>query len=384
MHPIVEYLRTNSVASLEARGIYARWSTVHPEKFSLNYDQIEASSDDPLACECRGLVLVQESRERGEPGRYRVVAQPFRRFFNLGQPGAAEIDWATAAFQEKMDGTLCIVYWHGGVWNVATRSVPDADIANNDGRTFADRFWAARDIATTLLMAGSENAGLTWLFEFTAPDNQIVIPYEAERLTLLAAFRTETGEEVQPCGTVVEGSDGVARPRSWRFGGPAEAARWVNEQPGIALEGLVIVDGNGARVKVKNSQYLAVASVMTSAGSDRGLVSLILHGTADDARAYLPAVRQARLDELAEGVRRWAVEIDADATTAKALLPDRKAAALAIQATPRAGWIGTILDVATGKAANASEWVAKRRGADGVLMPSLVEKIAAAAGGVVA
>ena len=139
---VVDYLRTNSVASLERLGIYARWSTVHPEKFSLNYDQIEAIDGDPLVEECRGVVLVQESRERGEPGRYRVIARPFQRFYNLGQGGAAEIDWSTAAFEEKLDGTLCIVYHHGGIWNVATRSMPDADVPSPT-LTFAERFWAA-------------------------------------------------------------------------------------------------------------------------------------------------------------------------------------------------------------------------------------------------
>jgi hypothetical protein len=375
-HLVVDYLRTNSVASLERLGIYARWSTVHPEKFSLNYDQIEAVDGDPLVEQCRGLVLVQETRERGEPGRYRVVAQPFRRFYNLGQPSAAEIDWATAAFEEKMDGTLCIVYHHGGAWNVATRSMPDADVPS-PALTFAERFWAAATFEIRGALDEAVGLGRTFCFELTAPDNQIVIPYDDTRLTLLGVFSVDGSEA--PWTT---DAWGLPRPRRWRFGGPAEAARWVNEQPGIALEGLVVVDGNGARVKIKNSQYLAVASVMSSANTDKGLTSIILSGTADDVRQWLPVPRQARLDELAAGVRAWAGVVEQLAEEARERLPDRKAAAMAIQATPHVGWIGTILDIAAGKAPNVSEWIAGRKSAEGVLPPSLVEKIAVAAGGI--
>ena len=71
-------------------------------KIGLNYDQIEAKESDPLACECRGLVLCESS--------FDVVAMPFRRFFNMEQVGvAAEIDWQSAKFYDKLDGTCLIV-----------------------------------------------------------------------------------------------------------------------------------------------------------------------------------------------------------------------------------------------------------------------------------
>ena len=74
-------------------------SNVAHGKICLNYDQIEASNSDELACQCRGLVL----RE----GNYEIVACPMFRFFNLEQKEvAADIDWNSAIYEEKMDGCL--------------------------------------------------------------------------------------------------------------------------------------------------------------------------------------------------------------------------------------------------------------------------------------
>lgn len=69
------------------------------DKVCFNYDQLEARNSDPLASQCRGLVLRKDTWE--------VVACPMFRFFNLEQTEvAADIDWASAVFEEKMDGCL--------------------------------------------------------------------------------------------------------------------------------------------------------------------------------------------------------------------------------------------------------------------------------------
>lgn len=99
---VLDFLRENPVSALEQRGIYARWSTQNPRKLSLNYDQIEAKDGNPLTEHCRGLVLRQDhDGPKGGPGKYSILARPFRRFYNLGQEAAASIDWATARYETK-------------------------------------------------------------------------------------------------------------------------------------------------------------------------------------------------------------------------------------------------------------------------------------------
>lgn len=71
---------------------------------------------NPCTLQCRGLIATLD----GE-----VVARPFPKFFNHGEPEAAHLDLhAPCRVTDKLDGSLGILY-------------PDPDVI----RAFADRFW---------------------------------------------------------------------------------------------------------------------------------------------------------------------------------------------------------------------------------------------------
>jgi hypothetical protein len=150
---VQQYLETHTFGDLARdHGVYASFSK-SGHKFSLNYDQIEARESDPLSQECRGLVLAAEdgksftsqaqqvngrnNYDHVSPGKTLILAYPMKRFFNHGQGSAAEINWhdPKLAVLEKLDGTLCIVYWDPftNQWCVATRSVPEADLPMDNG-----------------------------------------------------------------------------------------------------------------------------------------------------------------------------------------------------------------------------------------------------------
>lgn len=73
---------------------------------------IMANFSDPIVCECRGIVL-------DENDNWNVVSRAFDKFFNHGEGHAANIDWDTARVQEKLDGSLCVMYHYDGAWHVA-------------------------------------------------------------------------------------------------------------------------------------------------------------------------------------------------------------------------------------------------------------------------
>ena len=60
----------------------------------LNYDQIESPKYEPIARECRSLVL----NYQGD-----VVSRSFDRFFNYGE-GECEVDFSNAVALEKVGG----------------------------------------------------------------------------------------------------------------------------------------------------------------------------------------------------------------------------------------------------------------------------------------
>jgi hypothetical protein len=332
MNPVVDYLRERDVASLQALGIYARWSERNPRKLSLNYDQIEAVNGNRIVEHCRGLVLRQVAGEPGGSGEYEVLAWPLRRFYNLGSPFIpADFGWESARYEEKLDGTCCIVYWDPDLedWCVATRSVPDADVPREDGTTFADLFWRVFQGAPRALSRTH-----THVFELTGPGNQIVVPYDEWAITCLAVVDRASGVET-----------GHSEVRTFPLSSPEAAQGWANEQPGTQTEGLVVKDRRGNRCKIKSVQYLALGKVMTRAGSDVGLVEIALSGTADDVRGFLPGPRRARLDSFVAIIGAWAQTVDAQVGRLLSMR-DRKAVALAVQADPGLSpWMGTVMSI---------------------------------------
>jgi RNA ligase len=371
MLKVVEYLKTHSIQSLQDFGIYARWSTKNPRKVSLNYDQIEAIDGNEYVNECRGLVLRQDHDfGEGAPGDYSVLARPFPRFYHANSGHAASIDWSTAAFEEKLDGTFCILYWDPDLadWCVATRSIPDADVENANGFTFSELFWKYVDLGyvASLFWDDSDAGRLdrinTYLFELCGPDNQIVVPYDQWEVTLLGVVNNATGEQRR------------GNAKRFQFKTVAEAAEWLKTQPGSVLEGFVISDARGNRVKLKSENYLAFSRIMTAAGSDMGLLETILSGTADDVREYLPAPRRERLDAFERELRKWLVEVNRFAAELIEKYPnDRKGAALAVQAHPTfSSWIGAFMEIWTGKYPNAHAWLENAK-SQASLMKKLTE-----------
>src|SRR5262245_46069866 len=72
----------------------------------------------------RGIVLDRRSG--------RVIARPFRKFFNLGEMPETQPDALPATpfrVEEKLDGSLGIVFHHDGRWDVCTKGAFESEQA---------------------------------------------------------------------------------------------------------------------------------------------------------------------------------------------------------------------------------------------------------------
>ncbi len=111
-------------------------ANVDGDLVSLKYNQIESPMDHPVVAQCRGMVVHIPSRE--------IVAHPYDKFWNHGDLLAPEIDWSTARVQEKLDGSLMILYWDRWLhdWAVASSGTPRAGGSfGNTDITFRNAFW---------------------------------------------------------------------------------------------------------------------------------------------------------------------------------------------------------------------------------------------------
>lgn len=320
MHPVIQFLKDNAPNGFgllqSVHGVEATRSTVYPELVNLNYDQIDAREDDELACLCRGLIVC----DYGD-GDYFIVAHPFPRFFNAGSSHAAPLNWdGSIVFQEKLDGTLCIVYYWKGDWRVATRGNPDANIPCADGLTFAQKFVRASGYASVdRALKAMFNMAPTYIdttlcFELVGPDNQIVVPYENSRVVFLGAFRLWTGYDnpaKEITGFLSFQAKDANLPHQWEFNNLREAVDWLEENTtGLDLEGFVAVDSNGNRVKVKSKKYLTIARTISRITTQEDMLECIIRGIDDDVTAWVPETRRLEIESLKLKFSSWMARLD--------------------------------------------------------------------------
>jgi hypothetical protein len=252
---VVDYLRSGkTLEQLEQEHHVVH--RIRNGKVSLNYHHIDADKGDPLANQCRGLIL----RE----GTWDVVAYPFDRFFNLGEPHADEIDLRKTVFMpEKMDGTLLIVYRDDGKWMVGTRMDPEAATVSHAGKTFRDM---AEEAAVAMGFRSFENfgnylasyastweEGSTFMLELCSPENQIVCQYADRRMWLLGC--RSGGPTFKEFRIILHDFN----PPVVSAASIQDLVNLVETRPALENEGVVLVDYSDPhhvkRVKIKSSSY---------------------------------------------------------------------------------------------------------------------------------
>lgn len=273
-----------SLEDLKAKwGINHKRGVLRPNLVSLKYDQIKSPFSEPLVRQCRGLIL-------DSANNWALVARPFDKFFNLGEELAAKIDWQTARCQEKLDGSLMILYWFDGDWRVATSGTPDAtgSVGHvNPDWNFQGLFWWVWNCQ--LMKRPAEKwREWTFLFELLTPYNRVVTKPVGNRIVFLSA-RSLDGEEEMVGGDEF----------------PCETYHWeaVQEYPlrtmkdilltfekmnPLVQEGYVIVDGDLNRIKVKHPGYVALHHLKGDGFGPKRVLECIRMGETAEIVASFP------------------------------------------------------------------------------------------------
>lgn len=319
---VQKYLEEHSFDQLDAEfGVSGRLST-NGMKVSLNYDQI-ASKPGEIVDQCRGLIIRPLTPRvlSDDPdwkskvfGKSKVVAYPFNRFYNYGDHSVemkVNLQDVDLRVEEKIDGTLCIVYRDDVTkeWCVATRSVADADLIISSGAiTHADltfRKLFERATRATLGISFKQLTDLlhpdyTWMFEVVSNVNKIVVVYE-EGIILLGCRSIISGkEQIDPTAhfglSVPNISDLVPRPIRHTISTIDDIVTFVKNRPAKQAEGVVLCDSEFRRIKIKNPDYvLASKSRDILLSSRRNMIFYILAEKIDDISPYLD---QETLDEV--------------------------------------------------------------------------------------
>lgn len=314
MLPVQKFLLTKTFGDLEIEhGVYATFSN-SGHMFSLNYDQIEARESDPLSQNCRGLVLSavdgksftdQAVETKGRlnysgicPGETVIQAFPMSRFFNYGQGAAAvNLNQKDITAYSKLDGTLTILFKDkfSNEYNIATRSVPQADI-KLDASDLTFRTLFEKSLYDSTGMSFNDlcqicDSDYTYCFELTGFYNRIVVKYEKCEVTLLAVRNNNTllESKIEECPLVTKHNFKI--PNTYKINeSPEQLINWVNEQHPFEQEGVVICDSKFNRLKIKSAAYVAFNRVhdLRLGTSDRNCLEIILLEKEDDICPMLP------------------------------------------------------------------------------------------------
>lgn len=180
-----------------------------------------------------------------------VIARPFPKFFNYGDPTAGELDLdARVDVLDKLDGSLGIMLPDE---TFASKGSFQSHVAEHATARYAELYkgtWTPRE-------------DLTYLFEVIFPAGRIVLDYgDKDDLVLLGAVETETGRVVSP-KDLPEWPGEIA---------DTLKANTLREALALPLrenaEGVVIRFTSGRRqgdmVKLKQSDYTSLHAIVTN------------------------------------------------------------------------------------------------------------------------
>jgi hypothetical protein len=284
---------------------------------SLKYRQGVSPMHEPIVQECRGIVVNTETNI--------VMAWPYNKFWNLGEPLAAAIDWSTARVQEKLDGSLMILYHDDTYWQVASSGTPLAGGAfGTNERTFADAFWHTFEALGMRLPQRFGDLLTCFMFELCSPANRIIVKYDKPRIVLHGARYLQTGVELGR-----EALETYASRHNWELvkefplssaDDCLAAAAALDPMQG---EGFVVVDANFNRVKIKSPRYVALHHLRGNGESSvRRIIELWQAGETDELLAHFPEMR-AEVDPVLHSIAAIAHHAADDARCGLAG-PDRK------------------------------------------------------------
>lgn len=255
---------------------------------SLKYNQQESPMDNPIVCECRGMVV-----ETGPQPK--ILAHPYNKFWNHGEHRAAPIDWTSARVPEKLDGSLMIVYFHPAMgWRVASSGNPVAggSFGRGNTSTFAETFWNL--FAELGMQIPHVFKHVTFMFELCHPQHRIVVRHEKPRIVLHGARDLFSGREIAR-----RLQEDIAHLCRWEIvkehpiRSIEDALVAVNELDPIATEGFIVVDADFHRIKIKNPRYVILHHMKGEANpSPRRAIELWQTGETNELLSHFPELSE--------------------------------------------------------------------------------------------
>lgn len=282
---VIKYLNEHGLQSLKDN--YHIFVKEYPEEhlYVLNYCQIRSPRFDPIADECRGLILTEKD------SKWEVVSRSFDRFYNYGENPEqdAKIDFSRAEVFEKLDGSLIKVYWWNGEWRISTRGTAFAESdVNGWGFSFRELFLQTVGLTEDEFQDWCEDYFFddeTVIFELCTKYNRVVVSYESK--IALLAYRRHSGA-YPICGSSKQGGIPLpARAARFNMSSLKECSERAAQLENLE-EGFVVYQDGKPVCKVKNPAYVAAHRIRGEGLSPRRIAELVVMNEQNEYLAVFP------------------------------------------------------------------------------------------------
>lgn len=244
---------------------------------------------DDVTIMCRGLV----TDDLGN-----IIARPFPKFFNYEEvidKGVIPWDSEYVHVQEKMDGSLGILFNYGGEWILATRGSFTSDQAVKGLQILKSKHDLNKFIKE-----------VTYLCEIIYPENRIVVDYGEEKITFLGATVPDMEFNWAPAKAVFKSSgikeeDVVWSSMEYLTEDLFKRYQNLNESD---KEGFVIrFYPSGYRVKIKFEDYVRLHKIMTNLSTRNVWETLSSGGDINEMLVDVPDEFYNKIKDYAEELK---------------------------------------------------------------------------------
>jgi T4 RnlA family RNA ligase len=230
--------------------------------------------------ECRGIKFCSKTGK--------LLARPYHKFHNLNE----RVEYQTAnvdltqphVILDKIDGSMVHTCASNmGIYLMTRMGITEVAQA-------ADKFMVKNPIRFSGLLSALPVEEYTYIFEYVAPTNKIVIDYAEEDLILTAIRHNTNGtyifhEELEKIGKAFN----IKVVQKFPFVGfdndMEKIANNITSQTNV--EGYVVRFDTGAMIKIKADEYVRKHRSKELIGSPKGMIGLIVENTLDDVLPQL-------------------------------------------------------------------------------------------------
>lgn len=242
----------------------------------------------PNGTECRGHMF-QITEEGHSASPIRLVSLPMEKFWNLNEnPATMDLDVSTAVgVWDKLDGSLISSYDINGNLYLKSKGSLASDQA------VGAMAWLAEHPEYHATITKLATTGHTVNFEWTSPDNRIVIGYDEPALLVLNVRNNTNGEYWSSAEVEYMFKEWAVQEVNLPLM-HTTTELFVESIPDMkGVEGYVIRLASGQLVKIKTMWYLSLHRTKDTINSPRRLFEAVLDEATDDLRTLFVDDTQA-------------------------------------------------------------------------------------------